>query len=93
MRSDSNQIFPSHVEAVLHESGIAQVTPVSTSTNAALSLQLGSSDIRPLAEQVAELECQAIAAAMNTAKGNKVVAAKMLGISRAMLYDRLQKMH
>ena len=93
MRSDSNQIFPSHVEAVLHESGIAQVTPVSALTTSALSLQLVSSDIRPLAEQVAELECQAIAAAMNTAKGNKVVAAKMLGISRAMLYDRLQKMH
>lgn len=93
MRSDSNQIFPSHLEAVLHESGITQVMPSSVSTTPVISLQLGSSAVRPLAEQVAELECQAIAAAMNTAKGNKVVAAKMLGISRAMLYDRLQKMY
>lgn len=93
MRSDSNQIFPSHVEVVLHESGIAKVTPVSTSTSSALPLQLGRSDIRPLAEQVAELECLAIAAAMSNTKGNKVAAAKMLGISRAMLYERLQKMH
>ncbi|MEO6292998.1 MAG: sigma 54-interacting transcriptional regulator [Burkholderiaceae bacterium] len=93
MRSDSNQIFPSHLEAVLHESGITQVMPSSVSTTPVMSLQLGSSAVRPLAEQVAELECQAIAAAMNTAKGNKVVAAKMLGISRAMLYDRLQKMY
>ena len=92
MRSDSNQIFPSHLEAVLHESGIAQVTPVSASTTPAMPLQLGSTAPRLLADQVAELECQAIAAAMNTAKGNKVVAAKMLGISRAMLYDRLHKM-
>lgn len=93
MRSDSNQIFPSHIEAVLHESGIAQVTPVSLSATPTLPLPLGHSVIRPLADQVAELECQAIAVAMNAAKGNKVVAAKMLGISRAMLYDRLQKMH
>lgn len=93
MRSDSNQILPSHIEAVLHESGIAQVTPVATSTTPDLPQQFGSSPIRPLADQVTELECQAIAAAMIAAKGNKVVAAKMLGISRAMLYGRLEKMH
>ncbi len=93
MRSDSNQIFPSHLEAVLHESGVAQVTPVTASSTSALPLAFVSSSVRPLADQVADLECHAIAAAMNTAKGNKVVAAKLLGISRAMLYDRLQKMH
>lgn len=93
MRSDSNQIFPAHIEAVLHESGIAQVTPSAPSTPPALSHQFESYSVRPLAQQVAELECQAIAAAMSVAKENKVVAAKMLGISRAMLYDRLQKMH
>jgi DNA-binding NtrC family response regulator len=42
-----------------------------------------------LSEQVAELEGRAIAAALQVAKGNKVVAAKMLGISRATLYARL----
>jgi transcriptional regulator with PAS, ATPase and Fis domain len=93
MRSDSNQILPSHLEAVLHESGIAQVTAVSASSSPFSPVQSEAAAVRPLADQVAELECQAIAAAMSTAKGNKVVAAKMLGISRAMLYDRLQKMH
>ena len=93
MRSDSNQILPSHVEAVLHESGIAQVPPVAPSNTLATSPQFGNSSLRPLADQVAELECQAIAAAMRVTKDNKVAAAKMLGISRAMLYDRLQKMH
>jgi DNA-binding NtrC family response regulator len=38
---------------------------------------------------VAELERQAIAVAMAAASGNKVLAAKMLGISRAKLYARL----
>jgi DNA-binding NtrC family response regulator len=38
---------------------------------------------------VAELENQAIAAALLAAKGNKAAAAKMLGISRATLYARL----
>jgi DNA-binding NtrC family response regulator len=45
--------------------------------------------VRPLAEQVAALERQAIASAMAAAGGNKVVAAKMLGISRAKLYGRI----
>jgi len=45
--------------------------------------------LRPLAEQVAELEQQAIAQAMQHTGGNKVAAARLLGISRAKLYERL----
>ena len=45
--------------------------------------------LRPLAEQVAELEQRAIAAAMQTTGGNKLAAARLLGISRATLYERL----
>jgi DNA-binding NtrC family response regulator len=45
--------------------------------------------LRPLAEQVAALERRAIAAALQVCGGNKVAAAKMLGISRATLYERL----
>ena len=41
--------------------------------------------IRPLVEQVAALEREAIAAAMAASRGNKVVAARMQGISRAKL--------
>jgi DNA-binding NtrC family response regulator len=38
---------------------------------------------------VAQLEQRAIAAAMSATGGNKVAAARMLGISRAKLYERL----
>jgi DNA-binding NtrC family response regulator len=46
--------------------------------------------LRPLAEQVAELERQAIAAALAATGGNKLAAARLLGISRAKLYERLE---
>ena len=45
--------------------------------------------LRPLPEQIAELETRAIAAAMQAHGGNKAAVAKALGISRATLYLRL----
>ena len=90
MRSDSHQITAPQLLAVLRESGVGQVQlavprqPVSTLPGA-------ENPIRPLAEQIAELEQQAIRAAMASSSGNKALAAKMLGISRATLYQRLEK--
>jgi DNA-binding NtrC family response regulator len=46
--------------------------------------------LRPLSEQVAELEQQAIHAAMEACRGNKAAVAKMLGMARATLYARLE---
>jgi transcriptional regulator with PAS, ATPase and Fis domain len=45
--------------------------------------------LRPLAEQIAALETRAIAEALKQTRGNKTSAAKLLGLSRATLYDRL----
>jgi DNA-binding NtrC family response regulator len=45
--------------------------------------------LRPLGEQVAEVERRAIAAALLACGGNRVQAARRLGMSRAALYDRL----
>ncbi|MEP6970996.1 MAG: helix-turn-helix domain-containing protein, partial [Betaproteobacteria bacterium] len=45
--------------------------------------------LRPMAVQVAQLEHDAIAAALTSTHGNKLAAARMLGISRATLYQRL----
>ena len=46
---------------------------------------------RLLADQVAELERQAIASALRQAKGNRALVARRLGMSRAALYDRLAR--
>jgi transcriptional regulator with PAS, ATPase and Fis domain len=47
--------------------------------------------LRPLAEQVADVERAAIAAALLAHGGNRVQAARQLGMSRAALYDRLAR--
>ena len=92
MRSESHRITALQLQAVLRESGILQIDALPTAVNLAESVLPGAEKlIRPLAEQVAELEHQAIAAAMASSGGNKALAAKMLGISRATLYGRLDK--
>lgn len=47
---------------------------------------------RPLPEQIAELERRSIRAALDASRGNKVAAARLLGISRATLYEKLGAM-
>ena len=46
---------------------------------------------RPLPDQVAELERRAIAAALQATAGNKLAAARLLKISRAAFYDKLER--
>ncbi len=87
MRTDSNHIGVAELEAVLRESGVEQIAPPAP---AAAMPQRRATDLRPLSEQVAEVERQAIGAAMAHTRGNKFAAAKLLGISRAKLYERLE---
>ncbi|MBL8344302.1 MAG: sigma 54-interacting transcriptional regulator [Rubrivivax sp.] len=47
--------------------------------------------LRPLAEQVSEIEDAAIAAALAATGGNRVAAARLLCMSRAALYARLAR--
>ncbi|MDE2456722.1 MAG: sigma 54-interacting transcriptional regulator [Burkholderiales bacterium] len=47
--------------------------------------------LRPLPEQVAEVERHAIAAALRATAGNRVAAARLLQMSRAAFYDRLSR--
>jgi len=47
--------------------------------------------VRPLPEQVAELERQAIARALQATGGNRLAAARLLRMSRAAFYDRLAR--
>jgi len=47
--------------------------------------------LRPLPQLIAELERRSIESALAATRGNKVSAAKMLGISRATLYEKLKE--
>jgi transcriptional regulator with PAS, ATPase and Fis domain len=47
------------------------------------------SELRPMAEAVAEVEKNLIRSALQNTAGNKASAARMLGISRATLYQKL----
>ncbi len=91
MNSDSHVISVPQLQAVLRESGVTQIE---LPMLAALPVSAGSAAeappvFRTLADQVMELERHAITEAMSLAKGNKVAAARLLGISRAKLYERL----
>lgn len=86
MLGDTSRIDRAQIEKVLRETGIEQLEPALAATQKQAFPLMA---IRPLAEQVAELERAAIAAALASSGGNKAAAAKMLGISRATLYGRL----
>ncbi|MDP3762090.1 MAG: sigma 54-interacting transcriptional regulator [Ramlibacter sp.] len=92
MRSDTPHIELAHLEGVLREAGIQRVPSVSPPAPRGYSTSLASDRLRPLGEQVAELERQAIQAALAATGGNKLAAARLLGISRAKLYERLDAM-
>ncbi len=90
MRSDSQHVEVHDLEEVLREAGIERLPSAPASpVRAGSSGPADGAALRPLAEQVAAVERQAIAAALAATGGNKVAAARLLGISRAKLYERL----
>jgi transcriptional regulator with PAS, ATPase and Fis domain len=91
MRSDTHRISAQQLQAVLAEAGVEPVHVEAVPAPLGAAQPMPGLTHRPLAEQVAALERHAIAAAMAATQGNKVLAAKMLGISRATLYARLDE--
>ncbi|HSV60082.1 MAG TPA: sigma 54-interacting transcriptional regulator [Variovorax sp.] len=91
MRSDSQRIDAAQLERIMREAGVERIeaAPPHDSAPAHDDQARAAALLRPLDEQVAELERQAIAAAMAATGGNKLAASRLLGISRATLYDRL----
>ncbi len=88
MASDSQRIDVSLLERILRDTGLEQIAPALAPPAEAGA---GGSDLlRPLAEQVTELERRAIQAALISTGGNKLATARLLGISRATLYGRLE---
>lgn len=90
MRSDSLIISRAQFADVLREAGIEQVAPESLMAVGEGPGLASADSLRPLAEQVAQVERRAIAAALRATQGNKLAASRLLGISRAKLYERLE---
>ncbi len=88
MRSDSQRIDAAQLERILREAGLEQIELPDTSLNAP-DADEEAALLRPLAQQVAELERKAIAAALASTGGNKLATSRVLGISRATLYERM----
>jgi transcriptional regulator with PAS, ATPase and Fis domain len=91
MRSDSQRIDAAQLERILREAGQEKIaTPSKLPATATSDADDSAALLRPLAQQVAELERRAIAAAMAATGGNKLASSRLLGISRATLYERLE---
>jgi len=90
MRSDSQRIDAAQLERILREAGQEKIAAPEPMPSEAADSAEGAALLRPLAQQVAELERRAIAAAMAATGGNKLASSRLLGISRATLYERLE---
>ncbi|HTQ76815.1 MAG TPA: sigma 54-interacting transcriptional regulator [Burkholderiales bacterium] len=77
MLTDRPRLTAADFAAVLPAAGIAPAAPLAPAAP------------RPLPQQIAELERDSIRLALAATGGNKVSAARMLGISRATLYEKL----
>jgi DNA-binding NtrC family response regulator len=86
LSSDSQTIDASQLEKILRGAGLDEIAPALKQAKGPGGPEL----LRPLSEQVAELEQRAIAAALNATGGNKLATARLLGISRATLYGRME---
>ncbi len=91
LRCDGSLIDDKAVALVLQESGLSQIAaPANLLTDSSSDLSADAADLlRPLGEQVRALEARAIEAALQATSGNKLAASKLLGMSRAKLYQRL----
>jgi transcriptional regulator with PAS, ATPase and Fis domain len=78
---------PTPIQAVglnLHEAA-----NTSASTHAPVAASAAPPPIKPLPQAIAELEVRAIRDALAATGGNKLAASRLLGISRATLYEKL----
>ncbi len=101
LMTDDVPLLPAHFVAALVLAPAAESPPVASTAPLpavapvaeadALAMAPTAATLRPLPEQVADLEQAAIAAALAATRGNKVAAARLLRISRAAFYDRLAR--
>ena len=80
--NETQRLRAEHIESVLPRS----THPTEPSNQS----DRQSGTLGALAQATAEAERSAITAALNATSGNKVAAARILGISRAALYQKLE---
>jgi transcriptional regulator with PAS, ATPase and Fis domain len=90
LRNVLEQAALMHDELVLHA---AQLPPLGAArgTAAVAATDAAPGVVKPLPDQLADVEREAIARALRATGGNRVAAAKLLKMSRAALYDRLAR--
>ncbi len=100
LMTDDAQLGPAHFAAALRLAPrAATVVPVSAAAasaparRAALAVTAPPPGglLRPLQQQVDEVEQAALAAALQATAGNRLAAARLLKMSRAALYDKLAR--
>ena len=97
LMTDDPQLGPAHFAAALRLDPQARpaAAPLPHGHPAPLPAAAAGAEVdarlRPLQQQVDEVERAAIAAALRATGGNRVATARLLGMSRAALYDRLQR--
>jgi len=89
MMSDELRLTPAHFAGALPLIPSTAQDPAPQPLAAALTMPEPGQPLRPLPEQIAALERQAISAALTHTQGNKLAAARLLQISRAALYAKL----
>jgi transcriptional regulator with PAS, ATPase and Fis domain len=100
LMTDDLHLTPAHFAGLLSGGAIsapmplqAPALPAAASSAPPVAVAVagaaGAAGLRPLPDQVAELERQAIGQALRATRGNRVAAAKLLRISRATLYEKL----
>jgi transcriptional regulator with PAS, ATPase and Fis domain len=95
LMTDDPQLGPAHFAAALRLDpqalSIPAARPAAPAPPAGPPVPGPDPRLRPLQQQVEEVERAAIAVALRATGGNRVATARLLGMSRAALYDRLQR--
>jgi DNA-binding NtrC family response regulator len=93
LMTDDLLLGAAHFAALVKDDAVlAGATPVGDEMSVPSAADVATapaSNLRPLPQAVAELEARAIVQALKATAGNKLAAARLLGISRATLYQKL----
>lgn len=91
MLTDSISLTAKDFASILSTDTQERLTPRSAAQGESTQIAPADMAVRPLAEAVAELEKNLIRAALQNTSGNKASAARLLGISRATLYQKIEE--